>query len=138
MSLLRGRVTNCSIAFEPRLCTLCRPQWVMNTLKKVRAASLLLRRYYIKGEKADFCTSWYFRVLLRTSRYFLYFSVLLCTSWYFSVLLLYFSILLGTSCTSPYFSVLLRTSRYFFVLLDTSSYHYAPLLFCTTLIWYAC
>jgi hypothetical protein len=42
---LRGKVPNCSIAFEPRLCALCRPQWVINTLKKVRAASLLLRTY---------------------------------------------------------------------------------------------
>jgi len=45
--LLRGKGTNCSIAFEPGLCALCRSQWVMNTLKKVRAASLLLRRYCI-------------------------------------------------------------------------------------------
>jgi hypothetical protein len=53
--------------------------------------------YWIKGEKADFCTS-------------LYFFVLLCTS-------LYFFVLLRTSSTSLYFSVLLCTSVYFFVLL---------------------
>jgi hypothetical protein len=42
---LRGKVPNCSIAFEQRLCLLCRPQRVMNTLKKVRSGSLLLRTY---------------------------------------------------------------------------------------------
>jgi hypothetical protein len=39
--------------------------------------------YWIKGEKADFCTSLYFFVLLRTSSTSLYFFVLLvllCTS----------------------------------------------------------
>jgi len=43
----RGKVSNCPIAFEPRLCALCRYQWVMNTLTKVWAPGLLLRRYCI-------------------------------------------------------------------------------------------
>ncbi len=66
----------------------------------------------IKGEKADFCTSLYFFVLLRTSLYFL---VLLCTSLYFLLLLrtsLYFLVLLVLLCTSRYF-YWLRLKVYF-------------------------
>ncbi len=69
----------------------------------------------LKGDQADFCsscTSWYFLVLLSTSRYFFVLLVLLCTSSYFLVLL----------GTSSYFLVLLGTSSYFLVLPYTSWY----------------
>jgi hypothetical protein len=51
---------------------------VQRSTRKYREVQSII--LFSKGEKADFCTSLYFFVLLGTSLYFLYFSVLPDTS----------------------------------------------------------
>jgi hypothetical protein len=49
-NILTREGINCSIAFESRLCALCRPKSAMNIRKRVWTLSLLLRRYSSFGE----------------------------------------------------------------------------------------
>jgi hypothetical protein len=44
-NILTREVINCFIAFQSRLCALCRPNSAMNIWKRVGDLRLLLRRY---------------------------------------------------------------------------------------------
>ena len=55
MVFLRGNSTNCPIDFQPRLCALYRPKWVMNILKKVHVYSLFfIEIFHFLGKSCDF------------------------------------------------------------------------------------